>query len=307
MNIEQASFNQLVQLAMQNSNVATMRPVVEKELLHYDILFCLERSGLLNNLVFQGGTSLRLCYGANRFSEDLDFAGGYEFDQHSMDELRSVVEKYVGQRYGLDVQVKEPKQLKQDPKYAELKINKWQIAIITAPEQKHLAKQRIKIEVANIPAYTKAALPLINNYTFLPDGYEDTLIYTESLEEVMADKLVSLPATQKYIRYRDIWDLVWLYQQGARVNAQLVTNKLNDYKLNNFEELLSLRLDSLASIISSSAFKEEMKRFIPTNIYQRTLGQEKFTSYLNQTLRRLLAELMQSLYGEPDAELEFEL
>ncbi|CDG92427.1 hypothetical protein XBP1_330002 [Xenorhabdus bovienii str. puntauvense] len=28
---------------------------------------------------FQGGTSLSLCYGGNRFSEDLDFAGGKDF------------------------------------------------------------------------------------------------------------------------------------------------------------------------------------------------------------------------------------
>ena len=53
-----------------------MRPVIEKEILHYDILFCLDQAGLLKDLVFQGGTCLRLCYGANRFSEDLDFAGG---------------------------------------------------------------------------------------------------------------------------------------------------------------------------------------------------------------------------------------
>ncbi|HET6629122.1 MAG TPA: nucleotidyl transferase AbiEii/AbiGii toxin family protein, partial [Woeseiaceae bacterium] len=46
------------------------RPVVEKELLHYDILFALDTEGLLDPLTFQGGTSLRLCYGAQRFSED---------------------------------------------------------------------------------------------------------------------------------------------------------------------------------------------------------------------------------------------
>jgi len=32
------------------------------------------------------------------------------------------------------------------------------------------------------------------NYGFLPDGYRDTLIFVESLEEVMADKIILLPA-----------------------------------------------------------------------------------------------------------------
>lgn len=66
-------FNQLVDLAMQNSALALMRPVVEKELLHYEIFAALDGARQLKRLVFQGGTSLRLCRGSDRFSEDLDF------------------------------------------------------------------------------------------------------------------------------------------------------------------------------------------------------------------------------------------
>ena len=66
-------FNLLVDKAMSIPGRALMRPAVAKELLHYDILFCLDKDGLLDQLTFQGGTSLRLCYGAPRFSEDLNF------------------------------------------------------------------------------------------------------------------------------------------------------------------------------------------------------------------------------------------
>lgn len=66
MKIDPADFNALVAKAMQQAEVAAMRPVIEKELLHYDILYCLDQAGLLNELVFQGGTSLRLCHGGNR-------------------------------------------------------------------------------------------------------------------------------------------------------------------------------------------------------------------------------------------------
>ena len=77
--IEQTDFMTLVDQAMSLPGRAKMRPVIEKELLHYDILFTLDNKGLLDKLTFQGGTSLRLCYGASRFSEDLDFAGGRNF------------------------------------------------------------------------------------------------------------------------------------------------------------------------------------------------------------------------------------
>ena len=136
MKTEQENFAQLVNLAMQTTNVSHMRAVIEKELLHYDILFALERGGFLDKLVFQGGTSLRLCYGGNRFSEDLDFAGGKEFNSLMLKDIKACIEKYIGERYGLEVTVKEPKELKKDPKYSELKIDKWQVAVVTAPQRK---------------------------------------------------------------------------------------------------------------------------------------------------------------------------
>ncbi|TMO72862.1 nucleotidyl transferase AbiEii/AbiGii toxin family protein, partial [Pseudoalteromonas sp. S3776] len=85
-----------------------------------------------------------------------------------------------GKRYGLEVFIKEPASLKSDPQYAELKVDKWQISIVTAPDRKDVPRQRIKLEVANIPAYTRTTQLLLKNYDFLPDGYEDTLIYVET-------------------------------------------------------------------------------------------------------------------------------
>ena len=80
-------FNALVELAMRTEGLSAMRPVVEKELLHYDIFHALDSEGLLKNIVFQGGTALRLCRGSARFSEDLDFAGGREFNSAKLSQL----------------------------------------------------------------------------------------------------------------------------------------------------------------------------------------------------------------------------
>jgi len=297
MKIDQDNFAQLVNKAMQDEHVAHMRAVIEKELLHYDILFALEKGGLLDKLTFQGGTSLRLCYGGNRFSEDLGFAGGVNFSSATLTDMKSCIEKYIGKRYGLEVNVKEPKELKEDPKYAELSIDKWQIAVVTSPERKDLPKQKIKVEVANIPAYTKEPLALKVNYDFLPDGYSDTLILTETLDEVMADKIISLPATTKYVRHRDIWDLAWLEQQGATLNIDLVKSKILDYKLEQFDELLANLLERLPELVTSEAFIKEMRRFLPTGIFDRTLALEKFQIYLKNTLVKLFKSVQDELSG----------
>lgn len=300
--IEQADFQSLVEAAMAISGHSQMRPVIEKELLHYDLLFTLDKENLLDQLTFQGGTSLRLCHGAPRFSEDLDFTGGHGFSSQQLLEMKECIEHYIGKRYDLEVIVKTPAELKHQPEYRGLQIDKWQIAVMTAPEQKHLPKQRIKIEVANIPSYSREPQALQLNYDFLPDGYSDTLIMTETLDEVMADKLISLINCHNYVRHRDIWDLRWLKQQGAQINMTWLANKLSDYRIEDYLTNLDIMWQRMPEIIHGTAFKNEMIRFIPTDVQERTLAKEKFFDYLSKEIRGLFAEVKQRLNGVSEDE-----
>lgn len=286
-----ANFVQLTELAMQGIGRAHMRPVIEKELLHYDILFCLDANGLLDQLTFQGGTSLRLCYGAPRFSEDLDFSGGVDFNSKQLQAMKTCLERYIGDRYGFEVSVKEPAELNDEPEYAGLNVDKWQVTITTAPERRDLPRQRIKIEVANIPSYSREPKALLANYEFLPDGYSDTLVLAESLDEIMADKLVSLVNTQRYVRNRDIWDLRWLKQQGAIVRMDWIKNKVSDYSVEDYSGKVATMLARLPDIIKGDAFRNEMARFIPQDVQERTLHKEKFFIFLTAEITGLLQQV----------------
>ena len=288
-------FAQCVTRAMQSGRVAHMRPVIEKELLHYDIFFCLEQQGLLRSLVFQGGTLLRLCYGGNRYSEDLDFAGGRDFSAAQLNEMQACLSDYIGARYGLEVRIKSSSP--SGTGAAGLQIDKWQIVVVTAPHRRDLPAQRIHIEVANIPAYTQQVLPLRVHYDFLPDGYDTILVLAESLDEVLADKLIALPATQRYVRYRDIWDLAWLCQQGAEVQSDLVQHKIRDYRLTDYAALSDKLLSRLPGIVTSDACQAEMRRFLPTDVYARTFATVGFTDYLVTTVSGLFRRLQRELSG----------
>ena len=90
--------------------MGNLLPVVEKELLHYRILDALMREGFFSSLVFQGGTSLRLCHGSPRYSEDLDFAGGTSFDMDTLKGLGSCIsDSLSGMGDYVTVRVKEPR------------------------------------------------------------------------------------------------------------------------------------------------------------------------------------------------------
>lgn len=284
---DQVQLDYLVDLAMEINGYNHMRPVIEKELLHYDILYALDQGNFLDRLTFQGGTALRLCYGLERYSEDLDFAGGQAFASADLQEIKTCLEDYLGQRYGLEVSVKQPKQMREDPVYAEINVDKWQVSINTSPGRKDIPQQKIKLEVANIPAYSRKPRPLQRNYDFLPDGYQDTLVLTESLEEIMADKLISFVNTERYIRHRDIWDLNWLKQKGIEPNPELIQKKIIDYRVTDYQTKLENRRQALSKIIMGKAFSDELKRFIPMQVQVRTIQKEKFLHFLSSEIDML--------------------
>ena len=90
--------------------MGNLLPVVEKELLHYRILDAMMREGFFSSLVFHGGTSLRLCHGSPRYSEDLDFAGGTSFDMDTLKGLGSCIsDSLSGMGDDVTVRVKEPR------------------------------------------------------------------------------------------------------------------------------------------------------------------------------------------------------
>lgn len=81
---ERSEFRRMAESIASTSGTPAMLPVIEKEVLHYHILSAMRESGYLDRVVFQGGTSLRLCHGSPRYSEDLDFVGGDAFTGSDM-------------------------------------------------------------------------------------------------------------------------------------------------------------------------------------------------------------------------------
>src|SRR5690554_6027031 len=134
-------FDEMVNQALsRNIELTSLRVVVEKELLHHDILLAMSDAGLLQTLCFIGGTCLRACYGSNRLSEDLDFTGGADFKRETLAELKTVLVNKLQTKYGLSVQVSEPHKEAGN-------VDTWKLQIQTRPERKDLPAQRIHIDI----------------------------------------------------------------------------------------------------------------------------------------------------------------
>jgi hypothetical protein len=303
---DKKDFNELVDLAMANPGLSAMRPVVEKELLHYEIFQALDAEGLLKDLVFQGGTSLRLCRGSDRFSEDLDFAGGKDFSADSMHRIKDCIEKRIGERFDLRVTVNnKPAKVGEDA-IKHVRVDKWWISIETAPENPAMPRQRIKLEIANIPAYTRELLPIRANYDFLA-GTPAVLVNTETLNEITADKVLAFPTSlldqrgqpvaldSGKIRHRDIWDLAWMATRGAKLVPSLVLAKIEDYGVMNYPGLLAAAIEQLQKIVKSPEFKAQMTRFIDSSTVARTLAADGYANYLATSVGDMFVQMQVAL------------
>lgn len=287
----------LVDRVMEDANgTEGMRPVVEKELLHYDILFALQKGGFLDGLVFQGGTALRLCHGSPRFSEDLGFAGGADFTSAHLAPLAGYLTDFVSGRYGLVVEVRAPAALRDTPDNANVTVEKWRLSVVTQPANSAIPRQRIHLEIANVPSHANELRLLARNYDFMPDGYNDMMIRVETKEEILADKLVAFPARlPTYVRWRDVWDIHWLGRKGASVVTDLVRAKANDYGIEDFGGLLEAATARLPELVRSGDFAKEMERFLTDTVAERTIRTEGWLEAVAAELRERLAGLRRDL------------
>jgi predicted nucleotidyltransferase component of viral defense system len=293
---DNATFNEMVESVMTDRDSALL-PVIEKEILHYEIFAVLIKHGLLSDLTFQGGTSLRLLRGSNRYSEDLDFAGGSDYPDDKKDQIKAALENDIGERLGLDVRVKAPKENKD---LSGVKVDKWQASIETHPERPDIPKQKIKIEIASVPAYTSELLPLTINYPAMTK-YNGLFVNAETINEVLADKLIAFPMSG-YIRHRDAWDIPWLIQNGASINNELLLNKITDYNntIDEFVVAVDERLRSLTDIVKSGDFEAQMSRFIEPRVIEATLNRPGFLDYIENTVADLLNQSKTAVTAQPD-------
>lgn len=269
-------FDQLVNEALRSrAELTSLRPVVEKELLHHDILREMSEAGLLSGLTFIGGTCLRACYGSARLSEDLDFTGGTDFKRSDLAELARMLTERLQTRYGLPVSVSEPVK-------TGGKVSTWKLTIETRPGQKHLPAQRIHLDICAIPSHDPRPMMLRNLYG-IDLGTSGLILQAQSREEILADKVIALAFRENRIKNRDLWDIAWLTQQGIELPTQLIPLKIRDHQHEDaeFVTLLTERTAALRTQpVMREDFMKEMRRFLPAATIRDTIEKEAYWSYL---------------------------
>jgi predicted nucleotidyltransferase component of viral defense system len=239
-----------------------------REIMQAIALAGLNRSGFYKSAAFYGGTALRLFYGLNRFSEDLDFSllskdKPFTLNHH----LDTIIEEFAN--YGIKVFVKEKIKsndsniesafLKSDTIWKELIFEHSidQINIGIKPSIK------IKIEIDIFPplGFKTEQKLLINPYSF----YVNCIV----IEDLFAGKLHALLFRKwgNRVKGRDWYDVEWYIRNGFSVNIKHFYNRAFESRdwnkpTINKDELMLLLLNKVTSV-NFNQIKDDIKRFIP--------------------------------------------
>lgn len=263
---------------MTNSNIKTILNRYEKskigeqtkvrEVLQQTALLGLERNGFFEKAAFYGGTALRILYGLDRFSEDLDFTlltPNENFDFAPF--LEGMKRELSSFGFNMDV-TKKVKNVETSVVSAFMKMNTIELLLAIGEESKgknlnHNEKIQIKLEVdINPPAHSRFENHLVlNPVTFY--------VLTLHKSDLFAGKMSAIlfRAWKGRVKGRDWYDLIWYIQNKVPLSLQYLEaclKQAGNLDSNDFldrDRVISMLKEKIQSIDWESA-KADMRSFI---------------------------------------------
>lgn len=193
-----------------------------KEIMQEIVLCGLSRAGFFKEAAFYGGTALRIFYGLDRFSEDLDFSLEEKNEEFNLSAYFPALQQEV-KSFGLNVTIIEKEKTKESNiQSAFLKGNtREHLLLFSAGEgiansvaQNETIKIKFEVDV-NPPAYAEFE----HKYRLMPVPYEVNMY---DLPSLFAGKIhaVICRTWQNRIKGRDLYDYIFYLSKGAAVNQK---------------------------------------------------------------------------------------
>lgn len=217
--------------------------IVARELVQLTFLKELYAESFAKEIFFKGGTAIRLLFGGQRFSEDLDFTV-----------LLSVAkfESKITALFG--------KLEKQYPfKFKERRTLTGKTFLLTASLPFLAAPVFVKLDFSmreNVLQPTKNIIK--TEYPVIVQSF----VHSLSKNEVLAEKIRAILKRQKH---RDLYDLWILQELGAKFDSELVKAKLSYYD----EEFDLAELQQRLKVFSEKGFIQDLRPFVPINQRQK--------------------------------------
>lgn len=267
-----------------NENKAALR-----EILQSIVLIGLSRVDFFKEASFYGGTALRIFYGLNRYSDDLDFTLNEKNESFSLEPYIESI-KNVALSYGieLDVTIKK-KEIKTPVESAFAKLNTYQTFInlkINDELAQLLHKDeniKVKFEIDLNPAI---GFNVESKWIDMPE-FANIIVLDES--SLFAGKLHAIICRnyKNTVKGRDYYDFLFYIKKRVKPNLNYLKNKLiesgkikeNDkFDIDTLKVMLKDRFET----VDFNQVKTDAERFVFNNEDLSYYSKELFIEMINK-------------------------
>jgi predicted nucleotidyltransferase component of viral defense system len=248
---KEGNMNTLLDAMMKKYDPHTMyeKKNVMKEVMQEIVLCGLSRAGFFKKAAFYGGTALRIFYGLDRFSEDLDFSLMAVDEDFDITPYFPILQKEIA-AFNLRVQLGVKDKTKSSQiRSAFLKGNTKEHLLLFYPEDveaDHVPANeviKIKFEIdVNPPSYATFE----RKYRLIPLPYEVNLYDEASL---FAGKIHAVigRSWRNRIKGRDLYDYVFYLSRNTEVNIRHLQARL--IQSGHFADTQMLTLDGVKQLL----------------------------------------------------------
>ena len=192
-----------------------MNPLEQHEIFEMEVLERLKSSRILEQLIFGGGTMLRLCHELPRYSVDLDFWKSKDIDD---EQLLIKIQSYLKKYYEIT-----DAQLKRFTVLIEMRSSRY--------------PRRLKIEIRR----ERRDWEVEDRIAFSPYSPIQVLVRAHTLQQTMRNKIEALIDRGAI---RDAFDLEFIIRKGISLprlsseQKQRLLERIHQFKLRDFKVTL---------------------------------------------------------------------
>lgn len=260
-----------------------------KEIIQEIALAGLSRGGFFERAAFYGGTCLRIFYGLNRFSEDLDFALLEKDPDFRLSDYFPSLEREFAS-YGIEIRAEEKKKtFDSDVQSAFLKGNTLALMMTFFPKsedaRKIISNQKMKIKF-EVDTDNPKGGRTETKFRLLPAPYQ-VRVFGEST--LFAGKIHAIICRnyKNHVKGRDYYDYLFYIGKGSAFNLEYLENKLKNTEaivqnekltLGKVKEMLKARFET----VDYESAKEDVSNFINDKSGLSLWKKELFLVTLNE-------------------------
>ncbi len=236
-----------------------------REYLQYKILEIIFNSSYANKLSFLGGTALRICYGSQRFSEDIDF-DNFNLSVDDFEKIAALIKKELI----LEGYVVEIRNIYKGAYHCYVKIPR----LLFDNKLSGLEEEKLLIQLDTMP----------HNYKYTPEIFElnkfdvFTNIFITPKDILLSQKIFAA-TERKRAKGRDFFDIIFLLRD-TKPNYDYLKSKM---KISNSKELKTEFLKFCRDIDFEALAKEVEPFLINPREVERVVN---FNHFFKQMLEK---------------------